>query len=94
MIKNWIVNWKTTSTGLLSIMLSVVHLVTTVKAGTANENTWAASLTGILTGVGLLVAGDAAQSSKQTQVLQDKVKEAVETGNTDVLNKPVKDETK
>ena len=44
------------------IIGSVVHLVFTVKSGTANENTWTISLTAIIGGIGLLVAGDSTTS--------------------------------
>lgn len=63
MIKNLLNNWKTTSTGLVSIIGIVVHLVFTVRAHTADEGTWTASLVGIVLAAGLIFAGDASQSS-------------------------------
>ena len=58
-IQNLLANWKTTSAGLTMIVGSTVHLIFQVRAGTANENTWTISLTAIIGGIGLLVAGDA-----------------------------------
>ncbi len=62
MIKNLLINWKTTSVGITMIVGSVVHLIYALKAGTANENTWTGSCTGIIGGIGLLAAGDAGVS--------------------------------
>jgi len=46
----------------------------------------------LLEGVAVLylgaAAGDAAQSTKQVDVLEDKVKTSIETGDTSTLNKP------
>lgn len=39
-------------------------------------------------GWGMLMAGDASSSKKDTAQLKDEVKVAIETGNTDVLKKP------
>jgi hypothetical protein len=66
MIKNLLVNWKTTSAGLLMIIGSTVHLVYAVKDGTANENTWTISLTAVVGGVGLIFAGDSSAPPKPT----------------------------
>jgi hypothetical protein len=63
MIKNLIANWKTTSAGLLMISGSVIHLIFSIRAHTANENTWTIAVTAIIGGLGLLVAGDASQSA-------------------------------
>lgn len=41
------------------IIASGVHLVFSVLRHTSNENTWTIALTAILTGVGLIFAGDA-----------------------------------
>ena len=62
MIQNLIANWKTTGAGLTMIIGSAVHLVFSVRDGSANENTWTISLTAIVGGVGLIFAGDASQS--------------------------------
>jgi len=64
--KNLIANWKTTSAGATMIIGSTVHLVFAVKAGNANENTWTISLTAIVGGIGLILAGDASNSQTKT----------------------------
>jgi hypothetical protein len=66
MIKNLIANWKTTSAGLTMIVGSAVHLVFSVKSGSANENTWTIALTAMIGGIGLLLAGDASVSVQKT----------------------------
>lgn len=88
MFNTWIKNWRTTSAGLTLVITNGVHLVIAARAGTANENTWVLSLTGILTGVGFLVAGDAAQSSSQADTLAEQVKTAINTSDTSHITKP------
>ncbi len=63
-MQNLLKNWKTTSAGLIMIIGSAVHLVFTVKDGTANENTWTISLTAIVGGIGLIFAGDSSAPPK------------------------------
>ena len=62
MIKNLLANWKTTSAGLIMISGSIIHLVFSIRAHTANENTWTIAITAIIGGIGLLLAGDASAS--------------------------------
>ena len=69
MIKTLISNWKTTSAGLIMIAGSVIHLVFSVRAGTANENTWTIAITAIIGGIGLLLAGDAAASVQKSDMV-------------------------
>ena len=64
-MKNLLDNWKTTSAGLTMIIGSTVHLVFSVRDGSANENTWTISLTAILGGIGLIYAGDAKPNQPQ-----------------------------
>ncbi len=87
MIKQLLNNWKTTAAGLSAIIGSVVHIIFAVKHGTADESTWTASLIGIISGVGLLSAGDASQSAKQSQAVADATVVAVKTGDTSILEK-------
>lgn len=87
MIENLITNWRTTSAGVTLIITNGVHLAMAVKSGSANENTWVLSLTGIVTGIGLILAGDASQSAKQTDTLTAQVKAAIDTGDTTHLAK-------
>lgn len=62
MIKNLVASWKTTSAGLVMIIGSIIHLIFAVRSGTATEGVWTASLTAIVAGIGLILAGDAAAS--------------------------------
>lgn len=64
---------------------AVVHLVFHVVDGTADESTWKNDLIGVVAGIGLLAAGDAAVSSSKKEVAD--VKAAVLTGNTSILAK-------
>ena len=82
-MKQLLQNWKTTSAGLTMIVGSVVHLVFAARAGTANENTWTISLTAVIGGAGLILAGDASQSANAQDVAK-----AIETGDTTTLKKP------
>jgi hypothetical protein len=72
MIQKLFAHWKTTSAGLLMILGSVVHLVFSVRAHTADENTWTISLTAIIGGIGLMFSGDAANSEKNSVAI-DKI---------------------
>ena len=65
-IQRLITNWKTTSAGIIMIAGSIVHLVFSVKASNANENTWTITITAIVGGLGLLLAGDATASVQKT----------------------------
>jgi hypothetical protein len=93
-IQNLVKNWKTTSAGITSIALAVIHLVYSLKSGTSTEATWEAAIAGILVGVGLLFAGDASQSADAGQVATIQrqmaaVPTAIDTGNTEQLKKTV-----
>lgn len=61
-MRNLITNWKTTSAGMAIIITSIVHLVFSVRAKTADEAAWTTALIGVVTGVGLLLAGDGSKS--------------------------------
>lgn len=91
MIKNLLHNWKTTSAGMGTLITAVVHLVFAVHDHTATENIWITHLVAMLTGIGLLSAGDASKSAADDQALAAKVedvKAAVRTGDTSILDKP------
>lgn len=97
-IQNLLKNWKTTSSGIASISASVIHLIFSIRNGTANEQAWEATILGILVGCGLLFAGDASQSADASQVatLQRQVAAvpaAIETGNTSLLKKTVAEDS-
>lgn len=61
-------HWKTTSAGLAIIITSVVHLIFAVRAGSADETVWTTSLVGVLSGAGLILAGDASASATKADV--------------------------
>jgi len=58
-MKNLFTNWKTSSAGLLMAGGSIIHMLYSIHAGTANENTWQGCLVGLVAGMGLIFAGDA-----------------------------------
>lgn len=91
-IQNLLKNWKTTSAGLTSISLAIVHLVYSIKNGTATETAWEAAIAGVLVGIGLLYAGDASQSAAQVANIQaqiNAVPPAIGSGNTEQLKKTI-----
>lgn len=91
MIRNLLNNWKTTSAGLTMIIGSTVHLVFTVRAGTATETVWTVSLTAIVGGLGLMFAGDASKSvDNHIETLAElaAIKAAIKTGDTTHIDKP------
>ena len=92
MLKNLLTNWKTTSAGLTMIIGATVHLVFAIKSHAADENTWTTSLLAIAGGCGLIFAGDGSSSaSNHSDTLNElaNIKQAITSGDTSVLNKPV-----
>ncbi len=71
MLKHAIENWKTTSAGIVMIVGAVVHLVFQVSAHNSNENSWTISVTSILGGIGLILAGDSGKSVQTKDVKID-----------------------
>jgi hypothetical protein len=57
-IHNMLVNWKTSSAGIAMIAGSVVHLAYKIGNHTATESDWDTTVVGILSGIGLIAAGD------------------------------------
>ena len=88
MIKNLITNYKTTSAGAVMIIGSVIHLIFAIRAGNATEGVWTASVTAIVAGIGLILAGDGSASLQQTAQLKADVKTAIDTKDTTILTKP------
>lgn len=97
MIKTALHNWKTTSAGLTLIIGPAVHLVFAVRAHTADESMWTASLIAIVGGIGLIFAGDGAASAQlhaesQAQIADltakvSAVPDAITTGDTSLITK-------
>ncbi len=71
MLKHALANWKTTSAGLVMVIGATVHLVYAIREKEANENTWTISLTSVVAGLGLILAGDAGASVSKTDVKTD-----------------------
>ena len=91
MIKNLLANWKTTSAGMLMIVTAIVHLIFSIKHGTADESAWISGMAAILGGIGLLAAGDASKSKADTIAVDAKVDQtasAVMSHDTTLLPKP------
>lgn len=65
MIQNAINNWRTTSLGLTMVAGAWVHMIYALRAHSANENTWSITIGATITGIGLIVAGDAGAPPKQ-----------------------------
>jgi hypothetical protein len=82
MLKNLFKNWRTTSAGLTMIVGGTVHLIFCIRAGTATEGVWTASILGTIGGVGLMFAGDSSASRQESVAVKTDVAKAIETGDT------------
>ena len=94
MIKNLLINWKTTSAGLTSIAVAIIHLLFQVRSHTADESAWTVAVLAILTGLGFLFAGDSNKSAPKSdmdamkqQIAQ--VPNAINSGDTAMLSKTI-----
>jgi len=58
MLNNFLHNWKTTSAGILAIAGSITGFVFALKSSSISPDAITACITGLLTGVGLLLAAD------------------------------------
>ena len=97
MIKNLLDNWKTTAAGLSSITTGIVRLVLAIRGDNMDELVLTGSIGLIITGIGLLAAGDASKSkadAKAVDVKVDQTAQAVASGDTTMLPKPTVTETK
>jgi hypothetical protein len=67
MIKNLLNNWKTTSAGITAIVTAAVHLAFAIHSRALTETDCTASIIAIVTGIGLMAAGDSgAQNPPKT----------------------------
>lgn len=70
MFQKFLINWKTSSAGVLLIVGAVISLVYAFtdsnSAGRPSEVVLMAQITAIITGFGLIVARDADKSSEET----------------------------
>ena len=97
MIKNLLLNWRTSSVGVGLIVTSIVGLAFAIKHDVATELVWTTSIMGVFGGMAALAAGDASVSQKshiksQTQIseLQQRsnmTPNAIESGDVSVLRK-------
>jgi len=67
MIKQLLVNWKTTSAGLTLLIGAWVHLAFALKNHTADETTWTTTLLATVSGIGLILAGDSDKSATKEE---------------------------
>lgn len=98
-MNNLLKNWRTTSLGLTSIAGALVNLVFAIKKGSADQTIWMISITNIFGGIGLILAGDGAQSAAAHEETKQLVagldakisatQTAVKTGDTSFIDKPV-----
>lgn len=94
MIKQLLVNWKTTSAGLTMIASSSIHLIFQVRGGQADENSWTIAVLAILGGIGLIFAGDSNKSATAAEMKDMKtqmahVPTAINSGDTTMLAKSI-----
>lgn len=60
-------SWKTTSAGIMLIIGGLVRLAFAIKAGTLTEESVMSVATGIVGGIGLMVARDNDKTSEQVR---------------------------
>lgn len=58
-------NWKTSSAGIVLILTGLIHLGFGIAHGTITEQDFTTTMVSIVTGAGLIVAGDGAASAQQ-----------------------------
>ncbi len=61
-MKNMIKNWRTTASGLSIIIIALVHLGFGIYHQSLDEQATASTILGVLSGIGLIVAGDSKSS--------------------------------
>jgi uncharacterized membrane protein YhiD involved in acid resistance len=66
MLANLVKNWKTTSAGLTIIVTGAVHLVFAIQSKSITEADCTTTIVSIVTGIGLLAAGDAGATPPTT----------------------------
>lgn len=96
-LKTLLSNWKTTSAGLTLLIGATVHLVFSIIHGTADESVWRDALVADVTGIGLILAGDASKSAASHQqtvaalvAMSSSIKTAADAaakGDTETLHK-------
>lgn len=67
-MKKYMINWKTTSAGILAIAGAITRIVFALQDKAITEEAVLSALTGFLTGLGLLFARDFDKSSEQSGV--------------------------
>lgn len=96
-MNNLLKNWRTTSLGLTSIAGAIVNLVFTIKKGADDQAMWMIAITQVLSGLGLIFAGDGSSSTAAHEETKQMVADlntkidatatAVKTGDTSVIDK-------
>jgi hypothetical protein len=91
-LQNLSANWKTSSAGIVLIMTGLIHLVFGLIHKNITEQDFTTTMVSIITGVGLIVAGDASKSvANHDETLKelDNIKSAMRSGDTSIITKPV-----
>lgn len=61
---NLINNWKTSSAGIVLILTGLIHIGFGILHKSINETDFTTTMVSIVTGVGLIVAGDGSKSAE------------------------------
>ncbi len=90
MIKTLLANKHTSTAAAIYAIVSVLGHIANIwmPEHTAQVDSTIQVIKEACIGWGMLMAGDASSSKKETEELGEKVKSALETGNTDILKKP------
>lgn len=89
-MNNLINNWKTSSAGIVLIITGLIHIVFGLIHKSISEQDFTTTMVSIVTGIGLIVAGDGGKSSVETKTkladLQNQISQ-VKT-DTSTITKP------
>lgn len=96
-MNNLVKNWKTSSAGIVLILTGLIHIGYGLVHKSITEQDFTTTMVTIVTGLGLMVAGDASASAEshaqsQTQIAElqlrsNIVPNAIESGDTSQLRK-------
>lgn len=90
-MNNLISNWKTSSAGLVLILTGLIHLGFGIVHKSITENDFTTTMVSIVTGVGLIVAGDgskSAQAHEETKALVADLQNQISTVKQDTAQIP------
>lgn len=90
-MNNLISNWKTSSAGLVLILTGLIHLGFGIVHKSITETDFTTTMVSIVTGVGLIVAGDgskSAQAHEETKALVADLQNQISTVKQDTAQIP------